>query len=133
MVYDSRLTVSGSRPDKVCTTKPKCAPGTDLESGTHQSRATTGLERMCTTCTMCTTFFKFLLKNISKHMIISERTFALKRWYTWYTSVELLYTLTFSCGTPGTQVVHKWYTPPSKWYTAPKWCVFIPNNANREP
>ena len=108
MVYDPRLTVSGSRPDKVCDTKPNCVTSLVAQVVTHETRATTGLERMCD---MCDTFFKFLLENISKHMIISERTFALKSCHTCHASVELLYTLTFSCGTSGTKMSHKWYQP----------------------
>ena len=108
MVYHSRSTVSGSRPNNGGTTKPKCVTSLVPQVVTHETRATTGLERMCD---MCDTFFKFLLENISKHMIISERTFALKSCHTCHTSMELLYILTISCGTPGTKMSHKWYQP----------------------
>ena len=110
-VSGSWLTVSGSRPNNGGTTKPKCVTSLARQVVTHETRATTGLERMCDMCDMCDTFFKFLLENISKHMIISERTFALKSCHTCHTSVELLYTLTFSCGTLVTKMSHKCHQP----------------------
>jgi hypothetical protein len=133
MVYDPRLTVSGSRSDKGGTTKLKCVTSLVPQVVTHQTRATTGLERMCDMCDMCDTFFKFLLKNISKHMIISERTFALKSCHTCHTSVELLYILTFSCGTSGTKMSHKWYQPSLSVTHWQNHCISIHLTVNNVP
>jgi hypothetical protein len=116
MVYDSRSTVHGQRPDKVCTTKPKCVPGTDLNCGTHQSRATAGIQRMCTMCTMCTGFSGFLLENILKHVIDFKRkliekggTHGTHLWNYYISSlflVELLVHTWYTSGTHPLLVVH---------------------------
>ena len=133
MVYDPRLTVSGSRPDKVCDRNANCVTGTNFNPVTHQTQWWRGLQRMCDMCDMCDTFFKFLLENISKHMIISERTFALKSCHTCHTSVELLYTLTFSCGTLVTKMSHKCHQPSLSVKHRQNHCMSIQLTVNNVP
>ena len=109
MVYDSRLTVSGSRPDTKLCQERNSVPGTKSNSGTAESQWWRRLQRSCASCATCATFFEFLLKNISKHILTSVRTFDLKTWHSWHRPVELLYTLTISCGTPGTNLARTWH------------------------
>ncbi len=119
MVYDSRSTVSGSRPDTKLCQERNSVPGTKSNSGTAESQWWRRLQRSCASCATCATFFEFLLKNISKHIITSERTFDLKTWHSWHRPVEPLYTLTISCGTPGmtlAQELSKWHRSAKKLY-----------------
>ncbi|MFT7256173.1 MAG: hypothetical protein ACI8VR_001218 [Candidatus Azotimanducaceae bacterium] len=119
-VHGQRLTVSGSRPNTKLCQEQNSVPGTKFNSGTAESQWWRGLQRSCASCATCATFFEFLLKNISKHIITSERTFDLKTWHSWHRYVELLYILTISCGTPGTnlaQELSKWHRSAKPLYT----------------
>ena len=124
MVYDTRstvhgqrITVSGSRPDKVCARNDNCVPGTNFNSGTHETQWWRGLQRMCAMCAMCAIISEFLLENILKHIIDFERkliekagTHGTHLWNYYVSSlfpVELLAHI----------LAHTWHTPPSKWHT----------------
>ena len=108
-------------------------PGTKSNSGTAESQWWRGLQRSCAGCATCATFFEFLLKNISKHIITSERTFDLKTWHSWHRPVELLYTLTISCGTPGTNLARTWHKSSLSGTAQQNHCISIQLTVNNVP